>query len=344
MSFYKKPIPEYKPDKLTHVSLGKTTMILLIELYLEWLPVTYPLDTREFLVIHKVCPNSTELNKYPKAPEDGCQLNGAVVNIPGKIYNLEDIVSHEFHFSYFVDGVVTGKINTDDLPKFSRHMAEHYEAMELEYRLLEAQHLENPNVALPQYQPPQKPKSKVSTKKEKSVPGYTFYEKMLKHAFMFKGSDDEGDSEEEGDFKGDYDNRDLTRTFHELLEQKAIKSVQFHQQVLKRHFVGKSTPKAGIGKSITQAVENFLEEKKMSNKESAKEKREGKKRQLESPSRSVVQGEETSQGSPRKSPRIESKRAKSETTKEAELSDDGADTGNDDDSNNDDINDDESNE
>lgn len=285
VSFYTKTIPDYRPEKFAKVPPGKITMILLIELYLEWLLEIVPLDTKGFVVITNICPNPAELNAFESPPSNGCQLTGAVVNVPGQIDKLEDIVCKEFKFSYFVDGVMTGKINTDGLPKFSQHMAVHYQAMEEAYRKVEKDHLEDPRVVLPKYKPPQKAK-KVKGSTTKAIPGFSYFERLLKNAYTFPGP---GEERQDSDESVDYEKHDLSRTFLALLEQNAIESVKFRSSTLKDIFAGDCVPKAGIGSKLLTQVRNKLDEQKM-----LKNNKRKNKRQFDSPNRGT-QGEESSQ-------------------------------------------------
>ena len=317
VSFYTTYIPDYRPDRFIKVPPGKFIMILLIELYLEWLVLTLPLDTAAFVLIRNTCPNPSDLNEYETPPDSGCQLNGAVVNVPGRIKKLEDIVCQDLTFSFFVDGVLSGRINTDGLPKFSQHMATSYEAMEEAYHKLEERHQDNPSYSLPAYKPPPKPKAKSSGSKTKVKPGFSFFEKQLKNAYTFPGSDEEVE-DDDNNTSGDYEKKDLAKTFLELLEQNAIVSVKFRQSTLRDLYAADSTPKSGIGTSLLTAVDNFLSVKKLAQKETAKERREAaKKRSAES-----VEEEESSQDasqetSPvRQSPRIKRKKTSQEADQE----------------------------
>lgn len=295
---------------------GKFTMILLIELYLEWLLVTLPLDTAAFVVINNICPNPADLNVHSTPPTSGCQHSGAVLKVPGQLKKLKDIVCEKLTFSFFVEGVLSGGINTDGLPKFSQHMAASYQAMEEAYRKIEQRHLADPSIPLPAYKPPPRPKAKSKRQKTKSKPGYTYFEKQLKNAYTFHGSDNEEDGDDDNAHGGDYEKRDLAKTFHELLEQNAIRSVKFKQSTLKELYANDAIPKGGIGTKLFSAVDGFLAEKKQTHKEIAKEKRDAKKRDRGTGS---VQEEERAQdASPiRQSPRTKRQRMLEEADQQA---------------------------
>lgn len=309
--FYTTSIAEYAPEKCCNPRVGKTAMFVLIELYLEWVVVTYPLDTQAFLMLLPVCPSKEVLNQQAsKELDEGCQPSGAVLKAGGRVNTLEDFVFKEYTFSYFVEGVLSGKIDTDDLPRFSAHMEEFYDGMVKKYKELVQANKDNPTAVPPVYHPRTKSrKSNKSKDGNKSDPDCTRYERLLRKAFTFQEEDEEIDDDEHIA----YDGTELAKTFLGFHEANAIEYVKFRSSKVRDLYVGGSLPTGGISGTLQLRVQQMKSEKKNFKKLQAREKRDSKKRK-------AVDGT-----TPRQSPRLKQKKRMNLEEQSSEDEDDNED-------------------
>lgn len=261
------------------LDLERNTIPALFEVYLDWLVTAIDLkNLKPFALIH-FCPEAEEVNIGVKKCNSGFMKTGKLPSCHASTCtSLDACVPEEYKFSFFVDGVRSGRINVDEkCPRFKKHM-EPYLAKQWEKHDAAVKDKDgNPNFEMPKsrplaQRPPKKGKGKSGGKK-----GLHDFKKLLKYAFLSEDAKEKLpesqklDPDQIADCK--FESLGLSKSFEELHKLQAIDQVIFNNEKIDELYTSDLLPSMTVLNVLCQATEGTLDRKKAAQKEKKKSKK-----------------------------------------------------------------------
>jgi hypothetical protein len=252
-------------------------MLCLLQLYVDYIEESVNLYDMKIRGLINVAPSVSELNRGLKIGKctTGYLLDGSVMCRDACLSDLCHAVPEDFLFSYFVEGVVEGRIDVDQLAKFKKFMKDSWNNFASFVKESHSRCDGDATAPRISYSLPKKPTVKKSQSKSKRNKIFTAFLKNMEGGYKLDGKTQP--SKLPGVRPATTD--ELGSSFMKLFDKGGIDCVRFDKKVLRDLYDSEELPEDGACSVFMQAAVKQVTKEKEDKAKAVSEQQKKKRRE-----------------------------------------------------------------